>query len=108
MDFWAGVGGGAGCEAVEESGDAFGLDDEGDVDRGGGFLAEGEVVLVVLFAQFRHTGRDEDAATGVGLQDLHQVEGAGEAGGVRIVGVIEVDDAGGRALDFEAVGDLRC
>ena len=66
-------------QAVDEGWDALGFDDEDNVDRGGGLFAERTVGVVVLCAEFGHAWRDQDAAAIVLAQDLHQIEGVGEA-----------------------------
>ena len=68
--------------------------EDGIIAAGGGVFPELAVELILFIPQFDHAGSDQDP---LGLESGQHIQGAAEAGGVGVVGV--VDDPAGQELE---------
>ena len=68
--------------------------EDGIIAAGGGVFPELAVELILFIPQFDHAGGDQDP---LGLESGQHIQGAAEAGGVGVVGV--VDDPAGQELE---------
>ena len=94
-----------GCYAFGDGVAVVASYDYGDVDVFADVTAEVAVEVVLLVAEFDHSGSDDDAFAGF-VEVGEDVDGHARSGGVGVEGVVDDGDAAGGSADAEAVFHL--